>query len=110
MSVIVGIYIVPKTAAETIIDWEKEFQMSFKFVFLFADVETDTPPSKKHKKHKKHKHKKSKHHEEDEVVDVGGIAIPADQEMPKPAIKLRLKIGGHTLTKRYLALAGQYVQ
>lgn len=74
--------------------------MSSNISFRFSDLE-ESPTSKRHKKHKKHKHKKSKHTDEDDIVDVGGVAIPAGEEVSKPAIRLKLKLGAHTVTKRY---------
>ncbi|XP_015273088.1 PREDICTED: INO80 complex subunit B [Gekko japonicus] len=51
---------------------------------------------KKHKKHKK-KHKK-KHHRE----DIGGTAGDVGPALPKPQLKLKIKLGGQILgTKRY---------
>ncbi|XP_074641912.1 INO80 complex subunit B-like [Tubulanus polymorphus] len=70
------------------------------------DLEPETPPHKKHKKHKK-KHKKSKH---GETADQSSEYISVDDDSPKPAIKLKIKIGKETLgttsvTKTALASA-----
>lgn len=52
---------------------------------------SDSPPGNVHKKHKKHKKKHKKRKEGD-----------LDEQAAKPAITLKLKIGGETLgTKRY---------
>ncbi|KAK3576706.1 hypothetical protein CHS0354_024320 [Potamilus streckersoni] len=65
-----------------------------------ADHSLEDPGSSSHRKHKKHKkkHKKRSHEDEEHletVSDIGGS--------PKTAIKLKLKIGGMTLsTKKYL--------
>ncbi len=50
---------------------------------------------KKHKKHKKHKHKhKRSVGDEDEVEEIN---VTDDVDIVKPAIKLKIKIGGQTL-------------
>lgn len=71
----------------------------FFFLQIFFQNISDSP-HKKHKKHKKHRHKVNpaelEGSEEDEEVD-----IMQSSPSLKPAIKLKLKIGGQTLgTKR----------
>lgn len=76
------------------------YSTKYKFLVLILD----SPSSSAHKKHKKHKkkHKRKKELEASESI--------SSEVTPKPAIKLKLKIGGETLgTKKYINLDGHEI-
>ena len=94
-------------------DWMSErfdyLSISITMITLFSES-----PSKKHKKHKKHKHKKRRSDGEvegdisldilgdigDDEVDVVSTGhLPVEQPSGQPAIKLKIKIGGQSITQ-----------